>query len=130
MLDSISRITLRFRDKTLEQRYTQHSDRNRALFIKYIYTFLMGMLAVIFLLQLLAGLSKQEHHRTDLRAHRYTGPAKALCMLLPVNDRLPWLRPRNCILCNALDLARRDIDDNFTHSNCRHWSIAYIGGPD
>ena len=48
MLDSISRISLRFRDKTLEQRYTQHSDRNRALFIKYIYTFLMGMLAVIF----------------------------------------------------------------------------------
>ena len=48
MQDSVSRFSLRFKDRALEANYARYMDRNRALFVKYIYSFMIIALSTIF----------------------------------------------------------------------------------
>ena len=52
MQDSISRVSLLFRDTDLEADFTRKTDRNRMLFIRYIYSFLIVALLGILVLNL------------------------------------------------------------------------------
>ena len=53
MQDSVSRFSLRFKDSALEAHYGRYMDRHRALFVKYIYSFMIGALTTIFVFHML-----------------------------------------------------------------------------